>query len=88
MRADGLDGRTDGTLKQGFEEWTLADETPSQTNRSDEDRLREIRKFKASGETRLRVIIPAVWNDFEGVEVIDYRAYKKARNEYKRLTGE
>jgi hypothetical protein len=37
----------------------------------------------------LKEIIPVVFKEsFPGCEVIDSRAYKKARQEYKRLTGE
>lgn len=50
---------------------------------SDEEMMLKIQQFWESGERRLTSIIPALWGCEPGS-----RAYRKAREEYKRITGE
>lgn len=79
---------SDGTdFKQVDGRIELAESTILQPNNEDLVRLERIHEFWAKGERRLKVIIPAVWCDVAGVEVIDSRAFKKARSEFRRLTG-
>ncbi|MFB2834254.1 hypothetical protein [Floridanema evergladense] len=65
----------------------LAESAILQSNNEDLVRLERIHEFGAKRERRLKVIIPAVWCDVTGAEVIDSRAFKKARSDYRRLTG-
>ena len=53
----------------------------------DLERLEQIHDFWAQGERRLKIIIPAVWGDIDGTEKLYSRAYRKCREEYRRLTG-
>ncbi|MFB2920301.1 MULTISPECIES: hypothetical protein [Aerosakkonema] len=53
----------------------------------DASRLEQIHEFWASGKFALSVILPSVWRDIKGVEKMGSRAWRKARAEYKRLTG-
>ena len=53
----------------------------------DLERLEQIHDFWAQGERRLKIIIPAVWDDIDGVEKLYSRTYRKCREEYRRLTG-
>jgi hypothetical protein len=53
----------------------------------DEDRLEAIRLLWFEGKRSLKDIIHVVWSDIEGVENYGSRQWRRAREEYRRLTG-
>lgn len=63
------------------------DVQPGHISRKDEERLEIIKKIWAEGKTTLKEIVHVVWCDVEGVETYGSRPWRKAREEYRRLTG-
>lgn len=56
-------------------------------SKKDLERLAIIKVLHEEGKTTLKAIIAAVWSDYPGVEKYNSRAWKEAREEYRRLTG-
>ena len=86
------DGKADGSKSLSDREFSNSSGFSLEkilNSQTDEDtvRLEKIHDFWASGEQRLSIIIPSVWSDFPGAGKVDSRAYKKCREEYRRLTG-